>query len=161
MGTVTGRDDADCHDEHGNHRVPPVKEVYDPHLRQTVVPGRALDAAERKLRLHLRAHAAERTAPPVRHVSEAEARMEVDAWTNGATDVICDQTAQTVASWFQTSGGRGAEFATLSTTGQCPPGLADACTRELDEYSHDDPNRYALEALRAYAHWTPKEDYTA
>jgi len=158
MGHIPGRLEGDCHDEHGNHRVPLVREVYDPHLRQMVVPGRALDLAERRLKAHLRAHAAQRPAPPVQHLSEAETREEVELWGRGATDVICDQAAQTIASWFQTPAGRGAEFATLATTGQCPPGLAAACTRELDEYPHDDPNREALEALRAYATWQPQPE---
>ena len=66
--------------------------------------------------------------------------------------------SQTIASWHQSPGGRGAAFATLSTTGRAPADLRDAITREQTEYPHDDRARDALEALAA---WTEAKETEA
>lgn len=163
MSHLPGRNDQDLHDEEGNHRVPTVKEVYDPHLDQMVVPGRALERAEARLRAHLRQHAVERPAIPVKHLSEEQARAEAEQWARGDIEVICDQAAQTIASWFQTPGrsGPGPEFAVLATTGQTGPGLARACELEIRDHPLGTADRRALDALQAYAEWstaTGKED---
>lgn len=57
MAHIPGRNDSDLHDENGDHRVPLVHEEYSPLLKQWVVPGNKVEAAERRYLNHLAEHA--------------------------------------------------------------------------------------------------------
>ncbi|MFJ2115141.1 hypothetical protein ACIOEX_25140 [Streptomyces sp. NPDC087850] len=83
----------------------------------------------------------------------------MEAWDDGDGEIISDQCAQTIASWFQSPGTDGIRFATLSTSGKVPFDLAEDCEREADDHNPEDcPGEeedgtdcvQSLKALKAY-----------
>lgn len=97
----------------------------------------------------------------VRHLSESEALAESKKWDDEG-EIISDQAAQTIASWYASMGSDGIDFATLSTTGKCPEQLQIDIIRERSKLDGRDPDdfeadtnvgdlRLMLCALEAYA----------
>ncbi|KUL44774.1 hypothetical protein ADL22_12590 [Streptomyces sp. NRRL F-4489] len=70
----------------------------------------------------------------VSHLSSEQVVEEVGRWNYGEGEIISDQCAQTIASWFQSSGTSGIRFAALSTSGKVPLALVDDCESEIDRH---------------------------
>ncbi|MFI2616634.1 hypothetical protein [Streptomyces sp. NPDC018584] len=81
----------------------------------------------------------------VRHLSEPEVLAEAQKWDDEG-EVISDQAAQTIASWYADMG-QNIDFATLATTGQCPEQLQVDIIRERRALDGRDPDEYAADTL--------------
>ncbi|WP_409238390.1 hypothetical protein [Streptomyces sp. PA5.6] len=98
----------------------------------------------------------------VSHRSSEQVAEEVEAWDDGDGEIISDQCAQTIASWWQSPGSDGIHFAVLSTSGKVPFGLAEDCEREAENHNADKcPGEeedgvdcvQSLKALKAYVEY--------
>lgn len=90
-----------------------------------------------------------------RHLETDLAHKRVMEWFKGIDARINDQTAVTIASWWQEPSGHGLAFAGLCQSGRVDKrqDLIDACLYELAEFRRPDENEEDVRALMALKDW--------
>jgi hypothetical protein len=87
------------------------------------------------------------------HLRGAEVERQVALWVRHQ-DLISEDAAVTIASWFQSPSHRDAPFASLASTGKCDAEeLVDVCQGEMEAGHYD---RGAIEALKALQAWAAR-----